>query len=172
MVNCLLLICRISCFCFLARPRDDSHKLINSKKSKVVDEHASPTKQEHMNTWTRVRAPAVTNCPHLQRSLSIFKDFSTAAGGVYASTLSPNEDMGQVLLTKGCFAGGVALNALNDPAIIGALLHFGVKLPSATHLANHIPLILNEEVRKITCDGFVGSRHEIPGDVVCRRVER
>ena len=102
----------------------------------------------------------------------MFKDFSTVAGGVYASTLSPNEIMGQVLLTKGCLAGGVALNALNNPATKEALLHFGVKLPSATHLANHIPFILNKEVRRMTCDNFVGSRHEIPRGVVCRRVER
>ena len=87
-------------------------------------------------------------CPRLQTSLVKFNEFSAAAGGVYGSTLSPKEIMSQMLFTKGCLSAGVALKALNSPVMKEALLHAGVKLPSATRLANYIPVILNEEVRK------------------------
>lgn len=87
-------------------------------------------------------------CRHLQTSIEIFRDFSAAAGGAYGSTLSPKEIMAQVLFTKGCLSAGVPLNALNNPAMKEALLHAGVKLPAATHLAKHIPFIMKEEVRR------------------------
>ena len=75
-------------------------------------------------------------------------EFSSAAGGVYGSTLSPKEVAGQALVTKGRLAAGIALNALDNPVMKKALLPFEVRLPSATHLANYIPFILSEEVRK------------------------
>lgn len=51
--------------------------------------------------------------------------------------------MGQLLMTKGCTASGIALDALNNPCMKEALRG----LPSASHLPNHITPITNEEVK-------------------------
>lgn len=106
--------------------------------------------------------PAVDEFPHLQETISKFQAYSAFRGGSYGSTLAPNDILGQVLMTKGCLAAGVPMNALKNPVMKEALAHFGVQLPSPTHLANHIPFILEEEVCAsnnlrtcvICCDDF------------------
>ena len=131
----------LSGFCFfgiISRQNYTSHSTSSHR--------ADAPKIHRFATNTIVRA--VHNCYYLQRSMEFFSELSSAAGGVYGSTLSPKEVAGQALVTKGCLAAGIALNALDNPVMEEALLHFGVRLPSATHLANYIPFILSEEVRK------------------------
>lgn len=115
--------------------------------------------------------PAVNEFPHLQTTFKMQKEYSEARGGTYGSTLAPKDILGQVMVTKGCLAGGIPLNALNNPVMKEALLHFGVKLPLATHLANHIPFIMEKKrgKRHVCSDDvmlFVGSRWDIKIAVV------
>ncbi|CAB1101015.1 unnamed protein product [Ectocarpus sp. CCAP 1310/34] len=56
----------------------------------------------------------------------------------------------QIKAVKGCLAAGVPLNVLGNRVFGAFLAHLDVDLPSAGHLAEHIPLILEEErVRRL-----------------------
>ncbi|CAN0047625.1 unnamed protein product, partial [Ectocarpus sp. 6 AP-2014] len=64
-------------------------------------------------------------------------------------SLSDKDKLTQIKAVKGCLAAGVPLNALGNPVFRAFLAHLDVDLPSAGHLAEHIPLILEEEQAKI-----------------------
>ncbi|CAB1104467.1 unnamed protein product [Ectocarpus sp. CCAP 1310/34] len=81
-----------------------------------------------------------------QASMNLLREHFASVGGAYGCTLTPKEVTRQILFTKGCLSAGVPLNALNNPTMKDALHYTGVKLPSANHLANHIPAILKEEI--------------------------
>lgn len=108
----------------------------------------------------------------LKVSLASFKEYSEALGGAYGSTLSAKETSGHILITKGCLSSGVALHALDNPEMKAAFLHFGVKLPSSSHLGNYIPFILEQEVRRKAMANnsvAVAVLHEYTPDCQCKR---
>lgn len=74
---------------------------------------------------------------------------SEEEGGTYGDSLSDHDKLTQIKAVKGCLAAGVPLNALGNPVFQKFLAHVGVNLPSSGHLAEHIPLILKEEVRTL-----------------------
>ncbi|CAB1100668.1 unnamed protein product [Ectocarpus sp. CCAP 1310/34] len=117
-----------------------------------------------------------------QASMDVFREHSASVGGAYGSTLTPKEVTQQILFTKGCLSAGVPLNALNNPTMKDALHFAGVKLPSANHLANYIPVILKEELGDGTytvcfdgtpyrCECFgIGIRFIGPDGQICQRL--
>ena len=96
----------------------------------------------------------------------VFHIYSLDAGGVYGSTLNPKDIMAHVLIAKECMSAGVPLNALDNPTMRNAFLHFGVRLASATRLKNHIPFINEEEVRQ---SSFLMQSIRTPQRDTCRQ---
>ncbi|CAN0506334.1 unnamed protein product, partial [Ectocarpus sp. 12 AP-2014] len=82
-------------------------------------------------------------------TLRAFTKRSEAEGGTYGDSLSDKDKLTQIKAVKGCLAAGVPLNALGNPVFGAFLAHLDVDLPSAGHLAEHIPLILEEEQAKM-----------------------
>ncbi|CAB1105479.1 unnamed protein product [Ectocarpus sp. CCAP 1310/34] len=82
----------------------------------------------------------------LQNLLHVCLKRSEEQGGTYGDSLSDKDKLTQIKAVKGCLAAGVLLNALGNPVFEKFLAHVNVNLPSSGHLAEHIPLILEEEV--------------------------
>ena len=91
----------------------------------------------------------------LQISLDMFEQHSSSIGGSYGSTLPRTERLTPLMAVEAFLASGVPLHALDNPMMKDFLHHLGGRLPGARHLANHIPFVVEKEVRPVCLDACV-----------------
>ena len=93
-------------------------------------------------------SPAV-HYPNHQSTLQRHQVYSTRIGGSDGAALKNPELLNQIMAMKGCLAAGVSLNALDNPLMKDFLRVGGMRLPSSSHLGQHIPFIVEEGVRSV-----------------------
>ncbi|CAB1114448.1 unnamed protein product [Ectocarpus sp. CCAP 1310/34] len=82
--------------------------------------------------------------------MNVFREHSASVGGAYGCTLTPKDVAQEILFTKGCLSAGlVTFERPEQPRMKDAYHYAGVMLPSANRLANHITVILKEEMKII-----------------------
>ena len=140
---CQSFFCQALCFWHGKQTKATLHISISSRRAQI-----SPIRNEH----NRARCPLIFSSAEVA---GVLQGILRSSGRCLRKHSVSQKKSGQALVTKGCLSAGIAFNALDNPAMKEALLHFGVKLlilipsliviliPSATHLANYIDMTLH-----------------------------
>lgn len=91
--------------------------------------------------------PSAAVVHYHQDTLRKHKAYSQKVGGSQGSTLKHPELLAQMLAVIGCLASGVPLKAQENPLMTEFLQFLGARLPGGSHLNQHVPFILKEEVK-------------------------
>lgn len=78
------------------------------------------------------------------------KDYGANTGAVHGDIRKKHRKTLQIQVVRGFLAAGIPLAAMDNPLMRQFFQHEGVQLPSSSHLAQHVPLILEREASRFT----------------------